>query len=144
MDIATLSKLLTDIDKNRSKDFVGLGLIIYERFELLPITSLTSSSSFIQLPIADYSEVVKVLLLISEKNHPNHDGFHLLSTNFELTHLSQYFSTPIVNSAKINFQYGSRYRTALYGSYLPNIFACCIIGNNYGPLIFKQGETISL
>jgi len=143
MSLDKLSNLMRDIDKNRSSNFSGLGIVLYSRLINLPVSPLKDIDSEVDLPIYEYKKILELLLKISVFNHPFHDGFHLINNAFSLTHLSQYFSTPIMENSKIEYQYGSRYRTGLYGSFLKDVIACGVIGNNHGPIIFVKGEKIN-
>lgn len=139
MDIATIRRLLQDIYKYRNQGFRGLGIVIYKDINTLPFISFRKGNSKINLPIRNYESIVESLVVVSRDSNPYHDGFHLISMEMELTHLSVYLSTPIILDAEIKHSYGSRYRTALYGSYLPSVYATAIIGDSYGPIIFKDG-----
>ncbi len=88
--------------------------------------------------------ILQNLLEVSTNDNIWHDGFHLISSDFHLTHFCQYFSTPIVESASIEYNYGSRYRTALYGSYLDGVIACGVISSNFKAAVFTQGKKIDL
>ena len=142
MIIEKLCKLMIDIDRNKSSNFSGLGLIIYSDINGLPVAPLKLPEQLSQMPINDYEQLLSLLLEISTTNHYYHDGFHLCSGTFSLTHLSQYFATPIVPSANTEYDYGSRYRTAFYGSFLKNVLACSVISNSHGPVVFLKGNKI--
>lgn len=142
-NIKMFNQLISDISKNQQSNFSGLGLILYSQIESLPITALKKNNIDIELPIENYDEILKILLELSKINNPGHDGFHLLSKNFVLTHISQYFSTPIISNAKVGSGFGSRYMTALYGSYLNHVIATGVISNNYGSKIFIRGTQVN-
>jgi DNA integrity scanning protein DisA with diadenylate cyclase activity len=144
MTIELLEKLLVELSKNRNEDFQGLGIIIYKNMRHLPVTPLVLSGSLSYLPISGFENIVEILNKISRLESPFHDGFHMISTDMILTHVSQYFSTPIVKEAVVKYQYGSRYRTALYGSFLKDLYACCILSNQYGPIICKDGKSFDI
>lgn len=141
MIIKKFCQLIIDIDKRKGKNFSGIGLVLYDHIPSIPISSLQEKDIF-NLPIKEYTTILDVLLRISTYEHPFHDGFHFLNKNFELTHVSQYFSTPIIENKNVEFRFGSRYRTAFYGSFIEDIYACGVIGNNHGPVIFRRGEKI--
>ena len=139
MEIVRFAQLLVDIEKRKNTNFSGLGLIVYNNIDSLPVSSMIMNTDLIQLPIINYDEVIKTLLTISTEKHPYHDGFHLLSKKFALTHICEYFSTPIIRAAAITSNKGSRYRTALYGSYLPSVYASGVVSKHYGLELFKEG-----
>lgn len=105
--------LLKEIESKTSKNFSGLGLVIYKKMNNLPIASLKSIDSDIHLPIISRSEIITFLSNTSTNNNKYHDGFHLLNENLELTHISQYISPPIDKKIKTLTMYGSRYMTEL-------------------------------
>jgi len=143
MVLENLAKLVLDIEDRMGSDFVGLGLVIYKNLEELPISPLKLPDGALGLPKDDYAAVRDLLLDISVLQHPYHDGFHLISSSFVLTHLSQYFSTPIIPKANIEYNFGSRYRTALYGSFLKSVIACGVLSKNHEPVIFVNGVKIN-
>jgi hypothetical protein len=138
-----LLRILNEIDRLKNKDFTGLGLVVYDTDpSLLPISPLISAPDNLKVPISDTTEIVNFLLRISTAENLNHDGFHFLNNRLELTHISQYFSTPLVKDVHINLEHGSRYRTALYGSFINGIVACGVLSNNYPPSVFVKGEEL--
>jgi len=140
-----ISQLLFDIERKKNHNFNGIGIIMYNNFELLPITSMNNNiDKRYKLPKTNYLDILNILLELSNGNNEFHDGFHLISDKFELSHISQYFSTPIKKEVLIGDNYGSRYRTALYGSFLEGVILTAVIGVNYGPTIFKNGEKKAL
>ena len=138
--IENVSRLLVDLEKNKTSEFEGIGLIIYSSFSTLPISAINSNNSSLNLPKTEYCEILETLLKVSSGTNPFHDGFHLISKDFTLTHVSQYFSTPIIPNIVIENQFGSRYRTALYGSFLPEVLFTGVLSKNYGPIIFENGK----
>lgn len=143
--IDTFKKLLLDIFKQQTMQFSGIGLVLYNDLQSLPTTELIHPYKSLKLPIVDYEMSLEVLLAISESTHPNHDGFHLISNeNFALTHISQYFAAPIIETAEPEFRHGSRYRSAFYGSHLSSIMACGVLSKNFRPTVFIKGEKIEL
>lgn len=134
--------LCNDINKLKSKNFEGIGLVIYSDIKELPVVSMNTEKTIYDLPIKNYDDILKTLIEISSSNSKFQDGFHLLSKEFKLTHISQYFSTPIIKDLIVNNIFGSRYRTALYGSCLPNVLFTAVISKNYGLIIFENGKEI--
>ena len=143
MILEKFSKLLVDMDKNKTSEFEGIGLIIYSSLSTLPISPINPNYSSLNLPQNKYDEILATLLDVSSTSNPFHDGFHLISKDFALTHVSQYFSTPIIQNLIIENQYGSRYRTALYGSFLTEVLFTGVLSKNYGPIIFEKGKNIN-
>ncbi|MFL9837113.1 hypothetical protein ABS768_06350 [Flavobacterium sp. ST-75] len=137
-----LARLLIELDKRKEKDFNGLGLIVYRDLNKLPISDFHEDSS-LYLPRKGFEEVVENLILLSSSKSPYHDGFHLLSKELTLTGVSKYFATPIVNGLNIKNNYGSRYRTALYGSFVDGVVCTAVLSKNYGPFIFDKGVEVN-
>lgn len=140
--IKKIINLCNDINKLKSKNFEGIGLVIYSDIKELPIASMNTEKTTYDLPISNYDDILKTLIEISSSNSKFQDGFHLLSKEFKLTHISQYFSTPIIKNLIVTNIFGSRYRTALYGSCLPNVLFTAVISKNYGLIIFENGKEI--
>ena len=140
--IKKIVNLCNDINKLKSKNFEGIGLVIYSDINELPIASMNTEKTTYDLPISNYDDILKTLVEISSSNSKFQDGFHLLSKEFKLTHISQYFSTPIIKNLIVTNIFGSRYRTALYGSCLPNVLFTAVISKNYGLIIFENGKEI--
>jgi|GEM_PF-2021564 len=138
------SSLVQDAHKTAGKDFAGLGLIYYHRFESLPVSPLRDSvPSGMVLPIQGKEAILQAIHMLNAKQSFYHDGFHLLNSE-GLTHICQYFSPPIDQAIKPNYSKGGRFRAAQYGSCLPGVIATGVVGEDYGPRIFIQGETICL
>ena len=108
-----LKKLLIEVKSKSDNDFEGLGLIVYDDYDNLPVVPFDNEKT-IELPVKEFNKIIGTLLKISNSFSEFHDGFHLISKNFQLTHISNYFSTPIIKNMNIEKKYGSRYRTAIY------------------------------
>jgi hypothetical protein len=139
-----LFELLKEINSLKTTQFSGLGLILYKGdVNLLPISPLKKTNHSVHLPIESYNLIIEFLLSISEINNKYHDGFHLLNENFKLTHISQYVAPPIIKN--IVFESGSggsRFRTAIYSSFLDNVIGSGVLSKNYGPKVFVKGHII--
>lgn len=138
-------KLIEIIDRilnSESIEFTGLGLIIYNDNENLPIESM-NENCFIK-NISDIELIADKLINISRKDINCHDGFHLINQDCELTGLSYYFSTPISKVFKPKKLKGSRYRTAFYGSLIQNIYCTISISSSFEVDIFLNGKEFTL
>ena len=140
-----LLDILGSTEARKEYSFMGLGIIIYKTIENLPISSLTDMSKGENLPISEIGDIKEKLLQYSKIDSPFHDGFHLISSNLELTHISQFFSPPVVDDPKISIGYnhGARYRAAQFGSCIPDIVVTGVLSNNYGAIIFRNGSAHS-
>jgi len=118
-----------------NKPFTGLGLIVTDNAEKLPIYSLYKYTNTYE------KNLVKQLIELSKLESSYHDGFHILSSSLELTHISQYFypQPPIDLSIELEEGKGVRYLVAKIGSTLPSVLYTAIVSNNYGICIFKNG-----
>lgn len=138
--IDALLELLVDVDERAGVDFSGTGVIVSTRVDDLPI--------FAMRPISDPGEVADVsdlLAAISNPAHEHHDGFHVLGPDLRILRLGQYFSPPIMLSARINRtrRFGGRYLAALFGSMLPGVLATGIASCDFGIALFREGQEIA-
>ncbi|ESX66625.1 hypothetical protein NKH34_25610 [Mesorhizobium sp. M1148] len=135
--IKQLVSLLEEVDVRAGSDFSGIGLIVAESPEYLPIISLRPTSN-----LTDDAETATALAAISHPWHELHDGFHVLKPNLEVTRVAQYFSPPIVPAARIDRKkrFGGRYLAALFGSTLPGVLATGISSRDFGLAVFHRGK----
>lgn len=144
-DIAILSEILVRLNNLSIPEFRGLGLILYNDYANLPVSPLRNSlPEGVSFPIFGVINIIELLCKISQKSSIYHDGFHLLSSGVSITHVCQYFSPPINNSASLDYTKGGRYRAAQYGSYLREVDAIGIFGEEYDSYIFIKGNSIQL
>lgn len=132
---ATLSR----VHKLAGGDFSGIGLIVHGQEAKLPVFPLRLHAD---IPI-NY-DLEQSLATISSNRSDLHDGFHLLSINWKLTAVAQYFSPPILPNAEINWtrRFGGRYLAAQFGSALPGVIVCGIATSSLGLAIFKAGREV--
>lgn len=142
--IEGLKNLLLRIKDSKPENFSGLGIVFYKNLQSLPISPLRERRYLDKMPITDVNLVYRYLVEVSTYSSIWHDGFHLISSDFHLTHFCQYFSTPIIGSAPIEYNYGSRHRTALYGSYIDGVIACGVINSDFNSTIFQRGKKMVL
>jgi hypothetical protein len=137
--IDELRHILAQVQARAGSEFSGIGLVICNAPEVLPICSLRPASTY-----PNRADLVSQLTTISTMGGEYHDGFHVISTDWELLKVSQYFSPPIVAEAKINRtkRFGGRYLAALFGSALPLVSACGIASNGFGIAIFQRGSEV--
>ncbi|WP_147280406.1 hypothetical protein ACILPN_05205 [Yersinia wautersii] len=138
-EILKLRDLIKEIYNSSSEDFSGIGIILYQNISDIPIFPLRKSN-----PDMDFSEVIYTLSSISSHKSDYHDGFHLVSSTWELTHVSQYFSPKITPEIKLCREsgFGGRYLAALFGSKIIGVNLCGIASKNFGLAIFKDGTEI--
>lgn len=119
--------------------FSGIGVLACdapERIPLFPITLLRQP--LCRMDLAD------LLAEISTPASEYHDGFHVISSEWQLTRVAQYFSPPIVGTARIDRskRFGGRYLAALFGSALPDVKAAGIASTDFGIAIFEHGVEV--
>ena len=134
--IEELRDLLWQVQAEAEANFAGLGLLVCDTPELLPIVPLRPKSNPPPGP-----QLVDSLVAISSPDSEYHDGFHIVSTGWKLILISQYFSPPIVEDAVIDRrrEFGGRYMAALFGSAIPGVELSGIASGRFGVAIFKDG-----
>lgn len=130
--------LLHVVWENSGADFSGVGVIVCDNAQDLPIISLRDDASITEGSVTD------VLSNISRYSSRYHDGFHIMNGNGKLTQIAQYFSPPIVPEAVIDRQrsVGGRFVAALFGSAIPGVLMTGIVGLKSGLSIFHNGEEV--
>ena len=139
--VAHLGEILRRLEPLRDASYAGVGLLLCRDAACLPVTPLRARQPP-DLPVAYLDDIVAALLRYADQSSPYHDGFHLLSLDGHLTHLSQYFAPPIVRSLLVesrSSQHGGRYRAAQYGSCLPDVVVSGVLSRHYGPTLFVDG-----
>jgi hypothetical protein len=138
--VEAFAGLLAEVASRAGGEFSGIGLIICDSPEHLPILPLRDSAP----PLATSNELGVFLAAISQQASPYHDGFHVLSSALNPLAIAQYFSPPIVPGIALNRsrRFGGRYVAALFGSVLPSVRATGISSRDFGIAIFEQGHEI--
>src|ERR1700758_1585274 len=84
-----LLAFLRAVRERAGPTFTGIGVLVSEAPELLPLVPLRATS---KPPLDGAPE--DVLAAISRSESEYHDGFHVLSSDFRLLLVSQFFSPP--------------------------------------------------
>lgn len=136
---SALFQLLKHVQDLAGARFTGTGLIITARPDTLPIVPLRTTT-----PVPA-GEVAEFLAMASQPDSPFHDGFHVLSPDFKVLRVAQYFSPPIVPTARIGQGrlVGGRYVAALFGSALADVEMTGIASRASGVSVFQQGVDVS-
>lgn len=136
---SALFELLQRVQDLAGARFTGTGLIITARPDALPIVPLRSTSPPLE------GDVARILAAASQPDSPFHDGFHVLSPDFQILRVAQYFSPPIVPTARIDQGrlVGGRYVAALFGSALAGVEMTGIASGVSGVSIFQHGVDVS-
>lgn len=137
--IQRLRNTLIDVQRIASKDFSGIGLIVHCLDADLPVFPLRLN---VVPPVA--ADIAHVLAAVASNQSDLHDGFHLLSPDWRITAIAQYFSPPILASARIDRSkaFGGRYLAALFGSALPGVVLCGVASKPFGLAIFESGREV--
>lgn len=120
--------------------FTGLGIILINKdVGILPISPLLSEDAS-HTEDLDVQEIVNFLFSISNLDDKRHDGFHVVSQEFGLLKISQYFS-PLIPKGfnKTVFNVGARYRTAQYGSLYEEVTSIIVVSQKGEVSIAKDG-----
>lgn len=133
--IDQLKHVLSRVQVLAGSDFSGIGLLLCTSERDLPIYPLRPNGEMPPCP-----DLVQCLASISSTKSEFHDGFHIVSTDWRLLKVSQYFSPPIIHAAQIDWskKFGGRYLAALFGSTLPSVVAAGIASNGFGLAIFQN------
>jgi hypothetical protein len=134
--LGRLRDTLKGVQARAGAEFSGIGVIVSdtpERLPLFPIKVLEQALPDMEL--ADF------LAEISTASSEYHDGFHVISSDWRLIRVAQYFSPPIVRTVEINRskRFGGRYLAALFGSTLPEVKATGIASSDFGVAVFGHG-----
>lgn len=134
-----LRNILFEVHHNSGADFSGVGLILYKDICNIPIFPLRQTD-----PQFDVKDLVQKLINISRLDSEYHDGFHMVSEYFELTHIAQYFSPSIISDVEVNRtkKIGGRYMAALFGSKINGVMLTGVVTKGSGLTIFEDGREI--
>jgi hypothetical protein len=119
--------------------FSGIGLIVSDAPELLPLFPI----KVLENRMPDI-ELTDFLAEISTLASDYHDGFHVISSDWRVSRVAQYFSPPILKTVKINRskRFGGRYLAALFGSALSPVKATGIASSDFGVAVFERGVEV--
>jgi len=135
--IEQMVKLLEEVENRAGADFSGVGIIVTQTSESLPIVNLRPTNN-----VLERGDTATALANISHPSHEHHDGFHVLTPQLNIEKVAQYFSPPIAPDVRIDRRklFGGRYLAALFGSKLPGVLATGISSHDFGIAIFQQGQ----
>lgn len=137
--LVMLIDTLTQVKQVATHDFSGIGLVVYKNIKNIPIFPLQQQNFKTKT-----NKLVSDLLEISSYSSEYHDGFHFMSEDFEMSHVAQYFSPPIISNANIDYSkaLGGRFMAALFGSYVQGVLLTGILTRDNGIIIFEHGDII--
>ncbi len=119
------------------EEFCGVGVIIHISTTGLPIAPLCSTMT---LPVK--STLAEQIAVCSFASSACHDGFQLISSDWELTHRNQYFAPFIKDSIPLVDNVGARYMSAKFGSSLESVLCTGLLNDRDGCLVFVNGELV--
>lgn len=139
--INELYETLLNLYSKVNKPFSGIGIVICDETDNLPIYPLYDSPAQIL-----GKELIDQLSDLSSYQNTHHDGFHILSSSLKITHTAQYFYPKPIKGLSLNAMkgHGVRYFVAKIGSTLSNVKYTAIVGGSYGVCIFKDGEELKV
>ena len=134
-----LLEILRAVVGQRTADFSGIGLVVCDSPEQLPLVPLSNVPEQ-----RDAKDLVRRLIAIASHSSAHHDGFHILSSDWELIRVAQYFSPPIAAHAQIDRskRFGGRYLAALFGSVMPGVIASGIASEGFGIAVFRSATEV--
>ena len=137
-----IKRLQTELEMVQSlaqKNYSGTGVIVWDGRTELPIFPLSTTQ-----PNFESKLLASMLLDLGCYDSPFHDGFHVLTKDFQLKNVGMYFAPPIIAEVTLDRShgYGGRYVAGLFGSMLPGVLATGVFSLNYGVAIFVDGHSI--
>lgn len=135
--IARLRSVLWQVQTAAGKDFTGVGVLVCDAPDTLPILPIRPVSV-----LSGGMDLVSSLATISVPESEYHDGFHIVSSDWRLIRVSQYFSPPMVANVTIDRSklFGGRYVAALLGSAIQGVQMAGIASRGFGIAVFKEGS----
>ena len=135
--INQLREILVGLHEQEGNDFSGLGVVVYHSLDNVPMHSLYKDKAIIS-----GDNLQTKLKIVSDTSSKYHDGFHFISSTFELTHVSQYFYPPIPNNfiREPQGKKGVRNLVAQAGSLLTGILLTGVVSSDCGVDIFENGK----
>lgn len=131
------SLLLRVRDSIPNEEFCGVGVVVTENLERLPIVSLCTDADF--PPQRDLAEQIAECSLYSR---PCHDGFQIVSEQWKMMKRNQYFAPfpaeecrELIGSVNV----GSRYMAARLGSLIEVVVCTGLLSERGGILVFEDG-----
>lgn len=140
-----VKELFPQLIIQKPTDFVGLGIIIYNEIQGLPIIPLGSHlNARPKLPISGIVNISSTLASLATRANPMHDGFHLIEASTgNLTHIAQFVSPPLdstFSNQMTTSPQGARQMTALLTSALPHVVISAAISSNGTMHLYENGK----
>lgn len=136
--VARLGDTLTDVFRSMPEsEFGGVGLLVCSDASALPRWPLTGAKH-----PSPNGDVVAAICSSSMLSKP-HDGFHILSPDWVLTHTNQYIAPPVPPDFQLvggQNGFGARHLSALLASRLPTVICSGVLNTGKQILIFANGR----
>jgi len=117
-------------------EFGGVGLLVCRDACALPRWPLAGT----ERPLAE-EDIVAAVCDASMLSKP-HDGFHILSPDWRLTHTNQYIAPPLPPDLQFvdgRAGFGARHVSALLASRLPTVICAGVLNTARRILVFADG-----
>jgi len=134
-----LLDVLNAVQKENKESFAGLGIVLASTIDELPLYPIHGNNLG-----TNVTSLLDTLVSVSQTGNMFHDGFHIISNQWEIVALSQFFSPPIPKEITVDHskKFGARYLAALFGSKLKGVDLIGIASPNFGIAIFHNGKEI--
>lgn len=134
-------QLLKNIAEKRTKEFSGLGIVVYDENILSEEChcDLRPNFKFTQINI-DNTEIVDKLIEYSDYRCNLHDGFCFMNQSGDLTHVAQYYVPSVRKEIFPNQEHGVRTYSAACGSMMEGVKFIGLISSNNDIYIYKEGK----
>lgn len=138
-------KVLSEIKKDLTDEFSGLGLVVYDSTIFSPANhcDLRPGIKFPRYNVYD-ENIYDCLLSISDYRNTLHDGFHFIDQEGTLTHVAQYFVPSIVKDLHPDQEHGVRLFSSICGSTILGVLFIATICSNGDIYIYESGKPLNL
>lgn len=138
--VVGLGEVLVNVYRSiPESEFCGVGLLVCSDPSALPRLPLTGA----RCPQPG-TDVVAAICGASMRCYA-HDGFHILSPDWTLTHTNQYIAPPVAPECRPVVRrpgFGARHMSASLVSRLPEVICAGVLSTRKRILIFSDGEIL--
>ena len=123
-----------------TSEFCGVGILVCSDASALPMCPLGGEED-----VGDPNDIVRAICNASMRSNPNHDGFHVLSSDLHLTHTNQYIAPPLSPGfvAPDGIPgFGARHMSALLASRLEPVACAAVLNTQDEILVFADGRLL--
>ena len=143
--ILDMYSLLKRISDNCTENFSGIGIVVYDErvFDSNCHCDLRPNNKCKNYNIID-ERIVNYLIDVSDYHNDLHDGFDMIDSKGNLTHVAQYFVPPIVKRFQPNLKHGVRLHSSICGSVLDGVICIGVISSGRDIYILRNGSYVNL